>query len=403
MKILQIIQRFYPSVGGSQYHVYMIAKELIKLGHEVTVLTTNSLNNVDVRGFSTGRKFTLKSNFINIPRFEVIDGIKIYRFQPIFQIWTYLINPEMFKFLLENAEKYDIVHAHCYMFAEPDMTAFAARLKNIPFILTGHDIVAAYQGFFTPIKLLYDKTIGKFTLNSVKCAIALTKENEKQYIELGVPKGKIKIIPNGVDYKKFENGDERAILNKIGNPEHMVLCVARGDRYKGIHHIIKAIPEIVNEYHNTKFVFVGPMNDYAYKEELLKTAKDLNVLNYCIFSGYVEDRELPDYYAAADAFVLPSTGEGFGIVALESIASGTPVILADYGGLRYILKDIGGYPLNMTKDVPKQIAEHVKYIFTNTNKVKAEVEKQREIIKERYTWERIAKMTEEVYKEVLKR
>lgn len=395
MKVLQIIPRFLPTTGGSPIHVYKISKQLIKLGHDVTVVTTKSMHNKDIRGFSTGRPFTLKTTCPALPTFEVADGIKIYRFKPIFLFWMHMINPSMFIFLLRNIHKYDAVHAHVYMGAESDMAAIICRLRKIPFIFTAHDLLSTQCGTINLLKNLYDKTIGRYTLNTAKKLIALTQENKKQYELLGVPENKIVVIPNGVDYEKFDGLiKSKELLKSVGNPDKVILFVGRLLKYKGAQHIIKAIPEIINDYPNTKFIFVG--EDQGYKKELIKLATDLDVFDKCVFTGRVNEKELLRYYSIADAFILPSTGEGFGLVALEAIVSGTPVILASTGGLKHIVSEIGGYPLDMTGDVPEQIAENVKKVFFDPD-VKKEIEREKEVIKRDYTWKRVAEMTEKVY------
>jgi glycosyltransferase involved in cell wall biosynthesis len=395
MKVLQIIPRFLPTTGGSPIHVYKISKQLIKLGHDVTVVTTKSMHNKDIRGFSTGRPFTLKTTCPALPTFEVADGIKIYRFKPIFLFWMHMINPSMFIFLLRNIHKYDAVHAHVYMGAESDMAAIICRLRKIPFIFTAHDLLSTQCGTINLLKNLYDKTIGRYTLNTAKKLIALTQENKKQYELLGVPEDKIVVIPNGVDYEKFDGLiKSKELLKSIGNPDKVVLFVGRLLKYKGAQHIIKAIPEIINDYPNTKFIFVG--EDQGYKKELIKLATDLDVFDKCVFTGRVNEKELLRYYSIADAFILPSTGEGFGLVALEAIVSGTPVILASTGGLKHIVSEIGGYPLDTTGDVPEQIAETVKKVFFDPD-IKKEIEREKEVIKRDYTWKRVAEMTEKVY------
>ncbi len=169
-------------------------------------------------------------------------------------------------------------------------------------------------------------------------------------------------------------------------------------KYKGAPHIIKAIPKIINDYRDTKFIFIG--EDQGYKKELVQLAKRLDVSDKCVFSGKVYEKDLLKYYSIADVFILPSIGEGFGLVALEAIASGIPVILADSGGLKHILSEIGGYPLDMTRDVPEQIAENVKNIFSNSN-VDIEIEREKEVLKRDYTWGKVAEMTENVYREVV--
>ena len=395
MKILQIIPRFLPTTGGSPIHVYKISKQLIKFGHGVAVVTTISMHNKDIRGFSTGRPFTLKTTCPALPSFEVADGIRIYRFKPIFLFWMHMINPSMFIFLLRNIHKYDVVHAHVYMGAESDMAAIICRLRKIPFIFTAHDLLSTQCGTINLLKNLYDKTIGGYTLNTAKKLIALTQENKKQYELLGVPENKIVVIPNGVDYEKFDGLiKSKELLKSIGNPDKVILFVGRLLKYKGAQHIIKAIPEIIKDYPNTKFIFVG--EDQGYKKELIKLATDLDVFDKCVFTGRVNEKELLRYYSIADAFILPSTGEGFGLVALEAIVSGTPVILASTGGLKHIISEIGGYPLDMTSDVPEQIAETVKKVFFDPD-IKKEIEREKEVIKRDYTWKRVAEMTEKVY------
>ena len=395
MKILQVIPRFLPATGGSPVHVYRISKELVELGHDVTIVTTTSMHNKDVRGFSTARPFTLKPICFTLPKFEVMDGIKIYRFKPIFQFWMHMVNSSMFIFLLKNCHKYDMVHAHAYMGAESDMAALICKLRNIPFIFTAHDLLSNQSGVINILKNGYDRTIGKFTLKTAKRLIALTEENKKQYELLGIQGNKIKIIPNGVDYEIFD-GLIRSedLLKKIGNPDKIVLFVGRLLKYKGAQHIINAILEMSEDYSNTKFIFVG--EDQGCEKQLIKLAKDIDVLDKCIFTGKIDEDNLLKYYSIADVFILPSVGEGFGLVALEAIVSGVPVILADVGGLKHILSEIGGYPIDMTKDVPKQIAESVKKVFSDPD-IKKEIDREKEVIRRDYTWERVAEMTEKVY------
>lgn len=397
MKILQVTVRFPPAVTGSGNHVYNISKELVRRGHKVTVATTTSLNNKDTRGFSVGQ---LKLNSVaNLHYEKEGDGVDVYRFKPVFQFYTYLLSPSLFIYILKNAKKYDMIHAHCYMHAEPDMVAVISKLTKIPFILTAHDIQTPYSGILGLIKDMYDRSIGRVTLTTASRVIALTSENVKEYITLGVPTHKIKVIPNGVDIEKFSNF---TVSNKIINPfkktENIVLFVGRLVEYKGAQYIIKAIPKIITEYPSTTFVFVG--EDQGYKDTLVSLAKKLDVLNKCVFPEKIKESDLLTLYSIADVFVLPSTGEGFGLVALESIISGTPVILADRGGLREILLKIGGYSLDMSKDIPLQIVENIKKVFSDP-RIGTEIEKEKEVIKRSYTWESVAQQLERIYAETI--
>jgi glycosyltransferase involved in cell wall biosynthesis len=389
MKILEIIYRFYPSVGGSQKVVYELSKEFVKKGHDVTVVTSTSMTNNDTRGFSTGRRFTFKS--LNDRSYkETKEGINIYRFKPFFQLFPYGYNPQMKKYLKKYIKEFDIVHVHGYQTYEADMVSRLS--KN--YILTAHDIIAHYGGILGFLKKIFDIIIGKRILKRAKYLVALTAENIKQYKDIVDCGDKIKLIPDGIEpLEKSEKSSE--LMERFGNPKKVVLFVGRVVKYKGAQDIIKAANSILKFEPSTKFVFVG--EDQGYMDELKKLAKELNVSDKCIFEGKVSCK-IDCYYNTADVFVLPSRGEGFGLTAVEAMSVGVPSILADLGGLKHVLKMVGGYSLDMDHDVSKQIADHVIEIFKDDeidSKMKNVIENTK-----RLTWDNISNETLELFKQI---
>ncbi|MDD3887317.1 MAG: glycosyltransferase family 4 protein [Patescibacteria group bacterium] len=406
MKILQVVQRFYPSVGGTQNVVLNLSQELVKKGHQVTVVTTNSMNNKDVRGFSTARSFTFKSNLSKLPEHEKINGIDVYRFAPIWQFWSYLINFKMFWFIWKNAKKYDVIHTYCYMFSEPDIVALTNIFKKVPYILSAHDIIASAGGLAGFLKKIYDLTIGKIVLRRAMVLTALTEANKNEYLNLGNFKN-IQILPPGMYCEKFQNRIELIRKNlqeisrlktKINNPKHTVLFVGRLLKYKGAQYIIEAIPEIISKFPETKFIFIG--EDQGYKKSLVSIAQIKNVEKYCVFTGKISDQELYEYYSISDIFVLPSATEGFGIVALEATLSGMSPILANQGGLKYVLSDIGGININIESNIPKQISKSVIELINNKNKLN--ILNLQNKIKQKFDWQNIVNQTEKIYQETIK-
>lgn len=396
MKILQVTQRYPPSIGGSQLHVQRISEELVKRGHDVTVLTTSSSHINDVRGVSAGCGFSFDHNLMDVAVYAEENGIKVYRFPPALQILSYLFTGKLFSFLRKNAHNFDIIHAHCYMYAEPDAVMAATRFCDTPYVLTAHDVLTTHTGLFKLIKKVYDYSLGTLTLKYAKSLIALTEENEKQYMSLGCPQNKITQVPNGVDFDLYNSlTPNKELIEKLGNPEKIVLSVGRMVKYKGMHHIIEAAPDILELYPDTKFVFLG--QDQGYLETLKKLAQENNVLDKCVFTGKISQEEVYAYYSIADVFTLASTGEGFGIVALEAMSAGIPCVLADYGGLRGVLNTIGGLPVNIDENMPEQIANHTISLFENT----PSLENEQLLIKEKYSWHAVAKMLEAVYGDVL--
>ncbi|MFW5852895.1 MAG: glycosyltransferase family 4 protein [Nanoarchaeota archaeon] len=385
MRILEVIYRFPPAIAGSGKVAYELSKEFVKKGHDVTVVTSTSLDNNDVRGLSTGRGFSLKSNTYK-KRKEMMDGIKVIRFEPLFQFWTFGLNPSMKKYLKENIHKFDIVHVHGYQAYEAYIVSEICMKHKRPFVLTAHDIISHYPGFFAIVKKTYDLVMGKKILNNSSGLIALTQENVEQYNDILDCNDKISIIPNGInDYKKTSKN--RKLLEKMGNPKRVILFLGRIVEYKGCQYIIDALPEILERYPNTVAAFVGI--DGGYTGKLKQRADNLDVGKRCFFSGAVDDIE--PYINLADVFVFPSRGEGFGIAPVEAMSVGVPAILADMGGLRYVLKDIGGLSIDMEKNVPEQISKNVLDIFEG--KLHKNLAKDGEKNAREYKWSKIASKT----------
>ena len=397
MKILQVIQRYPPSVGGSQRHVQRISEELVKRGHEVTVVTTSSANITDVRGISTAG-LTYKNRLMDVPGESDENGVHVLRFGPSFQMLSYLVTPRLFRYLRWNAKDFDIVHAHCYMYAEPDAVMLALRGSETPFILTAHDVFTTQGGLIKAMKGVYDRTLGRMTLRHAKRLIALNEENKRQHLLLGCDQSTIVTVPNGIDFKTYYHlKRDKELHDMLGKPKHVILCISRILEYKGLQHILDAAPAILKQYPDTLFVFVG--EDLGYGAELKKRALDADVINHCLFTGSISDEKLIKYYGIADVFVLPSIGEGFGLVALEAMSADVPCVLADHGGLKHVLENIGGFGLDMDGDIAGQITGHVISLL----KKRPSLEREQRLIRDEYSWSAVAAKLESVYGQALEK
>lgn len=393
MKILEVVHRFPPAIGGSEKVVFELSKEFVKQGHDVTVVTSTSLDNNDTRGFSTGRRFSLKSSTYKRKK-EFLDGVRILRFDPDFQFWTFAPSREMKKFLKENINRFDIVHVHGYQAYEAYIVSKLCRKQSRKYVLTAHDIISHYPGFFNLLKKTYDFIFGRNIIKQASGLVALTPENFEQYNDVYESSEKISIIPNGInDYEK--RAKDRKLLLSLGNPQKVILFLGRIVEYKGCQFIIDALPKILEKYPKTKAVFVG--KDGGYTKNLIERAESLSVKDHCVFTGPVDDIE--KYLNLADVFVFPSRGEGFGLAPVEAMSVGVPAILADMGGLKYVLQDIGGVPINMNHDIVKQIEDKILDVFTGKfSKQKIE---QAEKNSKNYNWDKIASRTIDFFKKCL--
>jgi len=389
--------RFPPAVGGGENHVYMIGRELIKRGYDVTVYTTNSLTSEDIPSLPF---LKLKVKKPNLPKEEFIDGIAVKRFNIRFRYWSFNWIPEMFKKLKATAHEFDIIHAHGYHISSSFAGCYYAKKNEKPFILTAHDLIIP-DDLPTDAKLLkkiYDKTFGRYLLKNSTRLIALTEDQIQQYAERGGDVSKIRIIPNGIELDKYRNTEtNRDIIAKYGidNADEVLLFVGRIDKYKGIQDVIEAMPVILSKYPNIKFIVVG--GDYGYKGELEKLSKKLNGDKSIIFTGNIPKEELIELYKRADIFILPSKMEGFGIVLLEAMAAKTLCIAYSIPSVKRVIKNNENGVLVKDK---KELLNKILYYLDNIEERKRIETNALEYV-EKYDIKNIINSIEKVYKEAL--
>jgi len=151
---------------------------------------------------------------------------------------------------------------------------------------------------------------------------------------------RVRVLPNTIDpiyQPRPADPKLKASLGLAG--KRVILTVGRlsaSERYKGHDRIIEALPEVLGQVPDAMYVIVGSGDD---QPRLAELARETGVADRVIFAGQVPGRELPDYFAIADVFAMPSTGEGFGIVFLEAAASGLPVIGGNRDGSLDALAD----------------------------------------------------------------
>ncbi len=371
MKILFVQNRFYPAIGGAERHTYLLSKYLAKKGHEVTVYTTTSLSKDDVLSIALSPPFFVNpKKKTSLPEKEVIENVTVERFDMRLRFWSFNWIPEMFKKLKATAHEFDIIHAHGYHISSSLAGCYYAKKCKKPFILTAHDLIIP-DDLPTDAKLfkkIYDKTFGRYLLKNSTRLIALTEDQIQQYAERGGDVSKIRIIPNGIELDKYRNAKTNPdIIAKYGidDVDKVLLFVGRIDKYKGIQDVIEAMPVILSKHHNIKFIVVG--GDYGYKSELKKLSEKLNVDKSVVFTGNISKEELIELYKRADIFVFPSKMEGFGIVLLEAMASGTLCIAYSIPSVRKIIKDNENGVLVKNKN---ELLDKILYYLDNVEEKK---------------------------------
>ncbi|MEM5794326.1 MAG: glycosyltransferase [Candidatus Aenigmatarchaeota archaeon] len=301
MKILHLGKYFYPEKGGIENYTYILAKEASKK-HEVYVVVSN-----------TSKKF----------KYEKIKGIKVFRLPRIFYYLHLPFTPP-FVCLIKKINP-DIIHLHIpNPWFEFNLFLYSLVYRKAKIVVTYHsDII--YYTFFHFLGEIF-RRIYLFPLLKVSRKIIATSQN---YVEgslvLKKFKRKVKIIPLGVDTRKFKP-------IKVKKPKkNVLLFLGRLFPYKGLEYLLEAIKIISEKRKDFILLIVG---EGKLRKKLEKLAKNLGINNFVEFTGKVSDKKAVKYYNLCDIFILPSIhkSEAFGISQLEAMACGKPVISTNLKG-----------------------------------------------------------------------
>ena len=373
MKITFVTPFFYQVMGGAENHVFYLAQELIKKGHQVEVFTSD----LDRKG----KLQQLQENH---------KGIKITRFKTWFRIGDFgSFFPSVMKAIKQSDA--DIIHMHCY---RHPFNAAAFSTKR-PVILTPHypnypkELRKTHINFLIT---LFDKLVGKPVLQRCNKILTIT-EIESQWLKerFHVSEDKIVLLPNGVPKSYLKKRNPANFKKKFNlNNKPIILCLSRIHKSKGFDQVVKA----ASSFPQAQFVLAGI--DGGFRKELEPLVKQLN-LNNVIFTGELSEEEKLQAYSAADIFIHPSHFEGFGIVVLEAFSQQTAVLTSNQGGLPWVVSNAGLiFEDNNLEDLKEKIA-----LLLKDKKLREKVAIKGRKRVERFTWEKLGKQLEEIYKKTM--
>ncbi len=368
-------------VGGIARHCEGLAKTLAKMGHTVHVITLD---------------------FPGAPQYEEVEGVKIHRTSvelghPSFIAWVFIFNHFMEKkiAMISKEVKFDVIHIHDWLVA---LAGIATKhYLRLPLVLTLHSTeVGRTSGFSNPDSYLIDGVEWWATYESKR--VIVTSNSMKREVEehFHLPQSKIDVIPNAIDTSKYEvKVDREAVKRRYGiaPDERIVLFVGRLVPQKGVEYLIKATSKIVNSHPNARIVIVG---DGWMKDHLWNLTISSEHKHKISFLGFLSDSELVELTLSSDVLVVPSVYEPFGIVALEGMAAGVPIVASNIGGLAEIIEHDKTGVLVYAGD-PNSIAWGVNRILSDSKYASWLVENAKRKVREVYSWDAVARRTAEVY------
>ncbi|MFD2328436.1 glycosyltransferase family 4 protein [Cohnella sp. GCM10020058] len=214
--------------------------------------------------------------------------------------------------------------------------------------------------------------------------------------EYGIRRDRIHIVPGAVDTERFRPaGDRASVRRELGfaNSDRVLFCVRRLVRRMGVDRLIRAFAEIAAERAEAVLVIAG---DGAMRDELQELAFTLGLQNRIVFVGRVSNEQLVNWYQAADVAVVPTvTLEGFGLVTVEALACGTPVLGTPNGGTKEILGSFDDR-LMFKDDSPEAMADLLRRVLGRETPLPDRADC-RKYVMERYTWQRVAERVEALF------
>ena len=384
MKILMLTWEYPPRVvGGISKVVYDLSHKMVKEGNEVTVVTYKDGDNIKYYENDKGVEVYRVDNYMIRPN-NFIDWIMQLNFNMITKANE----------IINKNGKFDVIHAHDWL------VAYSAKsIKesyNIPLISTIHATESGRNsGIHDETQRYINDSEWMLTYESSEVIVNSNyMKNEVQRL-FGLPYDKINVIPNGVNLQLFSNVNVDYDFRRqyAMDNEKIILYVGRLVYEKGIQNLIAAMPKILDRYHDSKLIICGRGGMI---DDLREQVKYLGIDNKVYFAGYCDSKKMQKMYKCADVAVFPSTYEPFGIVAIESMLSGTPTIVSDVGGLNEIvehgvtgMKSYAGNANSIADSVLALLFDPKLCANISQNAIKK--------VKENYNWAKITDNTYYVY------
>lgn len=370
MRIVQIYKDYPPVVGGIEHHLRVLAEGLAARGHDVTALVTHP------------RRESSE---------ELCNGVRVIRAGRLAQVASTPLSLDLFR--QARSLRADLTHLHM-PFPPGDL---AARMiaGSPPLVVTYHSDIVRQQRLLRVYRPLLHAT-----LRHAARIIATSAPYIESSRVLRRYAAKCRVVPLSVDPARFANDARgpalrRQLLESMDGC--LILSVGVLRYYKGLHILLDAMTQV-----NATLAIVGAGPEEARLRDL---AQAFGVARRVRFIGRVSDDDLPAYYAAADLFVLPShlRAEAFGMVQLEAMAAGLPVISTELGTGTSVVNQHGVTGFVVPPGDPLPLARAIRVLLENPELRRHMGAAARRRVADNYTHARMIEGVLTVYEDVLHR
>jgi len=391
MNVLMLSWEYPPRVvGGLGRHVHALATSLVRQGHDVVVVSRDHPD---------------------APADAVVEGVRIVRvsedpplvpFEDLLA-WVMAFNHSLTRAALSVLDGFqpDVVHAHDWLVAHAAKTL--KDTTGVPLVATVHATEAGrHQGWLPgAVNRAIHSVEWWLTYEArrvVTCSSYMRDEVKRLFV---LPADKVDVIPNGIDLAHWHASPSRVVslretLTPDGAP--LLLYAGRLEYEKGVQTVLQALPRLRRRHRGVRLVIAGVG---THEDELRAMAASLRVGRAVDFMGFLSPEDLAVLAAAADCALVPSLYEPFGMVALECAAAGTPLVVADTGGLReFVAPGVTG--LRFPPGEPAALADAVTRLLGDQVLSQRLVREARELLARDYTWDAIAARTAGTYERAVR-
>lgn len=383
MRILIVLTYFQPHKSGLTVYAVRQARALVALGHEVTVLTSQ---------YSS-----------DLPLEEWDQGVRIIRLPVAFRLSKGVIMPKMPLEAWRSIRNSDLVNLHVPQ-VDAALVAMLAKLQGKPVVLTYHCDLKMPPSLINSVAGGAANLANRISANLADVIVHNTRDFAGHSPFLKDYLHKLTVIqpPIIVDTVSQEDIDAFRMQYGIGTDQKIVGMVARLATEKGVEYLVKAMPDILHFCPEAQAIFVGEyknvFGEETYRDKLLPIIEQLG--NHWRFLGVLSEIEKAVFFNICDVLVLPSINstESFGMVQVEAMTCGTPVVATDLPGVRQPVKTTGMGRIVPIKD-PNALADAVLEILRTFDKSNQEDLTK---VKNLYAPETVANAYEALYEDLLR-
>lgn len=343
--------------GGMSVYIRELARELGRRGHRIDV-------------------FTRRLNGRHRPVIDLFQNVRLVHLDlpnngNLSRLGFYPYLPDLFKsiekFKSREGLAYDLIHSHYWLSGR--LGSWAQERWDCPHLVMLHTLGEAKKrtGVGRPeseLRIAAEKELAD-TCHRILAPTEREKSNLVRYYR--IDEEKIGVVPCGVNLDLFQPEQKQVTRKELGfeRDEIILLNVGRFEPLKGIDRLLEAV-DYLRDQERLRLVIVGGDGSEAPESKALRQkAKDLGIENKITFAGRIEQRYLPLYYSAADVLVIASHYESFGLVALEALACGRPVVSTPVGAMESLIeRSQAGYVVNDC--LPLSLAEGIQSIINSS-------------------------------------